>query len=76
MLLLSYLFYHDNVIYVLDYNTKDGTYKISEYKYLTYEYNAEKGIHTRYLTKDKELYGKDKLTGEQIKDCYYLCSYQ
>jgi len=75
-LLLSYIINHDKVIYVLDYNARDKIYKISEYKYLTYNYDTESGIQTRYLTNDKELYGKDKLTDEQKKNCYYLCSYQ
>jgi|GEM_PF-4170144 Predicted integral membrane protein len=75
-LLLSYIINFDKVIYVLDYNVRDRMYRISKYKYLTYEYNTENGIQTRYLTNDKELVGKYKLTDEQKKNCYYLWSYK
>jgi hypothetical protein len=75
VLLLSYIINHDKVIYVLDYNVHDKTYKISEYRYLTYDYDTVRGIQTRYLTNDKDFYGKDKLTDEQKKNCYYLFSY-
>ena len=64
-LILSYLIYRNDIIYVLDYNTADKTYEISEYKYLTYDYDSEKGIQSRYLTNDKNLKDKDKLTEEQ-----------
>jgi hypothetical protein len=75
-LILSYLIYRNDIIYVLDYNSQDKTYGISEYKYLTYDYDNEKGIQSRYLTNDKNLKGKDKLTEEQKSNSYYLCSYQ
>jgi hypothetical protein len=74
-IILSYLIFHNGTIYVLDYNIQDETYGISEYKYLTYDYDKEKGIQSRYLTNDKNLKGKDKLTEEQKLNCYYLCSY-
>ena len=75
-LILSYLIYRNDIIYVLDYNTADKTYEISEYKYLTYDYDSEKGIQSRYLTNDKNLKDKYKLTEEQKSNSYYLCSYQ
>jgi hypothetical protein len=75
VLILSYLIYRNDTIYILEYNTQDKTYGTSEYKYLTYDYDKEKGIQSRYLTNDKNLKGKDKLTEEQKSNCYYLCSY-
>ena len=75
-LILSYLIYRNDTITVLDYNTQDKNYKISEYKYITYDYDNENGIQSRYLTNDKNLEGKNKLTEKEKSNSYYLCSYQ
>ena len=74
-LILSYLIYHDDIIYTLDYNTQDTTYEMNEYKYLTYDFDTETGVQSRYLTNDSNLEGKDQLTEEQKMNSYYLCSY-